>query len=54
VGADHSEDGQIRMMMKMLVEQAKAQDKFFKQTGVEEEQLNYLIHKLNLQADPEF
>jgi hypothetical protein len=42
------------MMMKMMVHQAKAQDKFYEETGVEEEQLNGLIQKLNLQMDPEF
>jgi hypothetical protein len=44
----------MRMMMKMMVQQAKSQDKFFERTGHEEESLNHHITKHNLQADPVF
>ena len=44
----------MMMMMKMMVHQSKAQDKLFEKTGVEEEQLNSSIQRLNLQQDPEF
>ena len=44
----------MMMMMKMMVQQSKAQDKLFEKTGVEEEQLNSSIQRLNLQQDPEF
>jgi len=44
----------MEMMMKMMVQQAKASDKLFNQTGVEEEQLNHSIQTLDLQKDPEF
>ena len=50
----NSQEGQVMMMMKMMVQQAKAQDKLHEQTGVEEEELNNSITKLNLQQDPEF
>lgn len=50
----HSQEGQMAMMMKMMVQQAKASDKLFNQTGVEEEVLNQSIQTLNLQQDPEF
>ena len=49
-----SQAGQMEMMMKMMVQQAKAVDKLFNETGVEEEQLNQSIQTLNLQQDPEF
>ena len=42
------------MMMKMMVQQQRAQDKLFEKTGVEEDQLNSSIQKLGLQNDPEF
>lgn len=42
------------MMMKMMVQQAKASDKLFESTGVEEDALNQSIASLNLQSDPEF
>ena len=32
-----SQEGQMQMMMKMMVQQSKAQDKLFEKTGVEEE-----------------
>ena len=38
-----SQAGQMEMMMKMMVQQAKAVDKLFNETGVEEEQLNQSI-----------
>ena len=41
-------------MMKMMVQQQRAQDKLFEKTGVEEDQLNSSIQKLGLQNDPEF
>jgi len=49
-----SQEGQMMMMMKMMVQQCKAQDKLFEKTGVEEEQLNSSIQRLNLQSDAEF
>ena len=49
-----SNEGQMQLMMKALVEQCRAQDQLFEQTGVEEEQLLYSIDKLNLENDPEF
>jgi hypothetical protein len=49
-----SQEGQMMMMMKMMVQQSKAQDKLFERTGVEEEQLNSSIQRLGLQSDPEF
>lgn len=49
-----SQEGQMVMMMKMMVQQAKAQDELFEKTGVEEEDLNSCITKLDLQKDPEF
>jgi hypothetical protein len=36
------------MMMKMMVQQAKASDKLFESTGVEEDALNQSIASLNL------
>jgi hypothetical protein len=33
----------MAMMLKMLVHQAKASDKLFEQSGIEEEQLNQSI-----------
>ena len=42
------------MMMKMMVQQQRAQDKLFEKTGVEEDQLNSSIQRLGLQNDPEF
>ena len=44
----------MNMMMKAVVEQHKAQDQLFSETGVEEEQLNQSIIKLKLEQDPEF
>ena len=38
-----SQEGQMMMMMKMMVEQCKGQDLLFQRTGVEEDQLNYSI-----------
>lgn len=32
-----SQDDQMQMMMKMMVQQAKSSDKLFNETGVEEE-----------------
>lgn len=43
-----TQDGQMAMMMKMMVQQSKAQDKLFEKTGVEEDQLNSSIQRLNL------
>ena len=40
--------------MKMMVQQAKAQDKLWEQTGEEEDKLNQSISKHNLQQDPIF
>ena len=37
-----------------MVEQCRAQDELFEQTGVEEEQLLYSIEQLKLERDPEF
>lgn len=44
----NTQEGQMAMMMKMMVQQAKSHDKLFQQTGVEEEQLNLSIVKLGL------
>lgn len=44
----------MNMMMKAVVEQHRAQDQLFTQTGVEEEQLNQSIVKLKLENDPDF
>lgn len=44
----------MMMMMKMMVQQCKAQDELYARTAVEEEQLNSSIQRLNLQNDPEF
>jgi len=38
-----SQEGQLVMMMKMMVQQARGQDQLFLKTGVEEEQLNHSI-----------
>ena len=43
-----NEQDQMEMMMKMMYEQARATDKLFEQTGVEEDELNHSIAKLNL------
>ena len=53
-GAAATQEGQMVMMKKIMVNQAKAQDKLFNETGVEEQQLNSSIQALNLQQDPEF
>jgi len=42
------QEGQVMMMMKMMVHQARAADKLFEEIGVEEEELNESIQKLNL------
>lgn len=47
-------ESKMEMMLKALVEQHRAQDELFKETGVEEEQLLYTIDQLNLESDPEF
>ena len=44
----------MKMMMKMMVQQSRSNDKLFENTGVEEDQLNACILKLDLQKDPEF
>ena len=49
-----SQEDQMKMMMKMMVQQARSQDKFFERTGHEEESLNHHITKHNLQQDPVF
>ena len=49
-----SEQGQMELMMMAMVEQCRAQDQLFEQTGVEEEQLLYSIEQLKLEKDPEF
>jgi len=43
-----SQEGQLVMMMKMMVQQSRAQDKLFERTGIEEDQLNQSIAKLEL------
>ena len=45
---------EMQMMMKMMVQQCKSQDKLFIEQGVEEEHLNQSIQDKNLQQDPEF
>lgn len=53
-GAMQGGGDQMQMMMKMMIQQAKAQDELFLKTGVEEELLNISVQKNNLQNDPEF
>jgi len=43
-----TQEDQMQMMMKMMVQQAKSSDKLFSMNGVEEEDLNNSIVKLNL------
>ena len=50
----NSQEGQMMMMMKMMVHQARAADELFAKTGYEEEDVNDSIQKLDLQKDPEF
>lgn len=38
-----TQEGQMEMMMMAMVEQCRAQDQLFEETGVEEEQLLYSI-----------
>lgn len=38
----------MKMMMKMMVQQSRSNDKLFDETGVEEDQLNACILKLDL------
>lgn len=49
-----SNEMQMEMMLKMLVEQSRALDELFQQTGIEEEQLLYSIDKLQLEQDQDF
>ena len=49
-----TQEGQMEMMMMAMVEQCRAQDQLFEETGVEEEQLLYSIEQLGLEKDPEF
>ena len=49
-----TQEGQMEMMMMAMVEQCRAQDQLFEETGVEEEQLLYSIEQLKLERDPEF
>lgn len=49
-----TQEGQMIMMQKIMLNQAKAQDTLFNETGIEEQQLNASIQALNLQQDPEF
>lgn len=49
-----SQEGQMIMMMKMMVKQARASDALFAKTGVEEDELNNSIQTLDLQKDPMF
>lgn len=44
-----TQEGQMKMMMMAMVEQCRAQDQLFEQTGVEEEQLLYSIEQLKLE-----
>ena len=44
----------MEMMMMAMVEQCRAQDQLFEETGIEEEQLLYSIEQLKLERDPEF
>ena len=48
-GAGGSQEDQMKLMMKAMVQQSRAQDKLFEKTGIEEEQLLYSIEKLNLE-----
>lgn len=49
-----TQEGQMLMMQKIMVSQARAQDALFNETGIEEQLLNASIQALNLQQDPEF
>ena len=49
-----TQEGQMEMMMMAMVEQCRAQDQLFEETGIEEEQLLYSIEQLKLERDPEF
>lgn len=49
-----TQEGQMEMMMMAMVEQCRAQDQLFEETGVEEEQLLYSIEQLKLESNPEF
>ena len=45
---------QMQVMMKIMMQKARASDQLFEETGVEEDQLNAAIQKLGLQYDYEF
>lgn len=49
-----SQDDQMRMMSKMMIKQAKANDQYFFEVGEEEETLGLDVNNLGLQNDPEF
>lgn len=42
-GAPQTQEAQMRMMAKMMVNQSKGNDELFEETGVDDEQLNYVI-----------
>ena len=54
MGGAQSQEGQMEMMMNMMVQQARSSDELFMEEGVEEDQLNASITALNLQQDPDF
>lgn len=47
-------EAQMKMMMKMQVNKMKGSDELFEECGVDDDQLNLCIQKLNLERDPEF
>ena len=44
----------MQLMMKAMVQQSRAQDKLWKETGIEEDQVLYSIEQLELEKDSEF
>ena len=53
-GMGGGQEAQMKMMMKMQVNKYKSSDELFEETGVDDDQLNVCIQKLNLEKDPEF
>lgn len=53
-GGAQGPDAQMKMMMKMMINQAKSSDQLFEETGVDDDQLNFSIQKLDLEKDEEF
>lgn len=49
-----TQEAQMRMMITMTINQQRANDELFEETGVDDDQLNVCIQKLDLEKDPEF